>query len=788
MPKKTTSGSSNSDFGSIEDIHLVADTEHPEYQDGRIDEYGGYGQFTPAPDAPLPGPFPGPFPGPQPRPFPFPFPEPGPGLPGPGLPLPRPNFPAPLPLNTCGVVSGLYRYQPRPRVRLDVPPFGPEPIRPVNLTTVTVRVDVDRFFPQERISIEVSQLIPNTRAHAIAEVTSDVCLGFNRRRITASITYRDGNAAMIPGDTVTFEANRTTGKSYGAWRLTLSGADIRPRSYDLSFVSQYFDQAEFEVDRTSDAAAPTTTMDTAAHPNRPADLPAETISLATVYQRAGFDVTMSPAISTIPNTDSGSNDTWSDGEMHNAMVMYWSRFANNPRWALWVLFARQHDQGRSLGGVMFDDIGPNHRQGTAIFTDSFVQDAPAGDANAAAWRQRMFFWTAVHEMGHAFNLAHAWQKALGTANGAPGDPWMPIPNEPESRSFMNYPFRVAGGQAAFFADFRHRFSDAELLFMRHAPRRFVQMGNSNWFVNHNFFEPSSLTQSGNWQLEIRPNREVSQFTFLEPVKLELKLTNTAGVPQMVEVDMLADGGHIALYVARNEGPARQWQPFVTHCHQSHFDMLAPGKSVYGEHIVSATTSGWLIDEPGFYQVQGAVDMGGDIIVSNILRLHVMAPTSPAESTLAPDYFTEDVGRALAFAGAPALGAASDTLRQVVARVPDNPAAIHAQVAISTPMLLDYKELTGDARSELAIHTTASKIDEARNMQMGALLEEPHAAASTMGHIDYFGAMDHLANALSDAGDDKGAVKVLESAVATMKKRGVLEAVIAKAQRKLDKQS
>ncbi len=34
---------------------------------------------------------------------------------------------------------------------------------------------------------------------------------------------------------------------------------------------------------------------------------------------------------------------------------------------------------------------------------------------------------------------------------------------------MNYPYGVAGGESAFFADFEYRFSDGELLFMRHAP-------------------------------------------------------------------------------------------------------------------------------------------------------------------------------------------------------------------------------------------------------------------------------------------------------------------------------
>ena len=65
---------------------------------------------------------------------------------------------------------------------------------------------------------------------------------------------------------------------------------------------------------------------------------------------------------------------------------------------------------------------------------------------------------------------------------------MPLADEPEARSFMNYPYNVAGGQAAFFADFEFRFSDQELLFIRHAPERFVQMGNAAWFDHHGFEE------------------------------------------------------------------------------------------------------------------------------------------------------------------------------------------------------------------------------------------------------------------------------------------------------------
>jgi hypothetical protein len=325
--------------------------------------------------------------------------------------------------------------------------------------------------------------------------------------------------------------------------------------------------------------------------------------------------------------------------------------------------------------------------------------------------------------------------------------------------------------------------------MRHAPRRFVQMGNSNWFVNHNFEAPDMLEQSRNWTLAIRPNREINQYAFLEPVNLELKLTNSAAVTQSVERDLLSDGKHITIFVARSEGLTRQWKPFVTRCEEIRADTLAPGASVYGAHFISATPSGWLIDEQGFYKIQAAINLGNEIVMSNVLRIYVAPPVSVEESRLAPEYFTEDVGRVLAFDGAPALETATETLRKVVACAPANPAAIHAQVAISAPLLRrDYKVLeAGRDRRDLAVKSKSAKVEEGGKAQISALLDAPDAAAETLGHIDYFGALDQLADALNMSGDEKEASEVLKSSITTMKKRGVLGSVIATAERKLDRQ-
>lgn len=780
---ETTKSASGSTKGAkvAPAIALIADEDHPDFVGGLLGDASGSAPveaLTPNPDGPIPLP---PLPGPLPIPIPVPrWPRPEP-FPAP-IPLPHP-FPFPI----CGLVSG--RYQkinvPFPPIwptpwRPNQPPLTPFPSLPVNLFTLTVRVDVDRYYPQNRISIEATRLFPHRAGHVIAEVISDQCLGYNHREIIATITYRDGDANLIPGTTVTFSARRGRGFSYASYSVTLSGG-ITPVTHDLAFKSIYFDPVEFEIDTVENAGTATTTYDTASHPNRPAALPAETISLGTVYQRAGFDVSISPNASTIPIADAGANGTWSDSEMHNAMVTYWSRFANNPNWALWVLFAARHDQGRSLGGVMFDDIGPNHRQGTAIFTDSFIQDAPAGDPAAAAWRNRMVFWTATHEMGHAFNLAHSWQKSLGAPYG---NPWVPLADEPEARSFMNYPYNVSGGQAAFFADFAFRFSDSELLFMRHAPRRFVQMGNENWFTNHAFEDGLALPKSGRYQLALRPNRAENSYRFLEPVTMELKLTNRSGADMVLDGDMLADGRHVSICIQREGGLSKQWRPMITRCHEIHPQTVAPDASIYGAHLISADTSGWLIDEPGFYKLQAAVNMGDEVVVSNVVRLWVQPSRSTEEGKIAGDFFTEDVGRVLAFSGAPELAAAETTLRELAGRCPDNPAAVAATVALTAPELRPYKSLAVTDKDRMQIVAASAKPVSAAKTIAKELLAKSDQAANMMGHIPYFGQLRTVAETMETSGDEAGAVKVMEETIAVMKKREILPAVIDQAEKRL----
>ena len=75
--------------------------------------------------------------------------------------------------------------------------------------------------------------------------------------------------------------------------------------------------------------------------------------------------------------------------------------------------------------------------------------------------------------------------------------------------------------------------------MRHAPERFVQMGNADWAVDHGFEQPNISTHPS-FNLELRVNRKSSIFQWLEPTVIEIKLTNTSNQPQSINKHILSD--------------------------------------------------------------------------------------------------------------------------------------------------------------------------------------------------------------------------------------------------------
>jgi hypothetical protein len=654
----------------------------------------------------------------------------------------QPEARAPVPLPQ---VSGLYAH---------APVTGPIGLAPAGLNPLRreeIRLDVDGRYPQMTVSGTISGRLV-AKIHWIAKLQKT---GANHWK--GAIWYKDGAAALFPYTAVDVRAIGSPFPSGRSVKIKFSGGAVPTRTVVYKFVSAYFRTVNLEFDFQAGEIADTE-IETCAHPNRPASLPCETLSIPTVFRRAGCEVTTNPP-STVPAPPGA---TWSDMEMHDAMQIHWSRFASKAQWAMWIFYASLHEAGQNLGGIMFDDIGPNHRQGTALFVDSFIAQPPPNDPNPAAWIDRMRFWTAVHEMGHSFNLAHSWQKTLGTA-------WIPLANEPDARSFMNYPFNVAGGQAAFFANFEYRFSDQELLFVRHAPERFVQMGNAAWFDHHGF-EEAAVSEGPTLALELRVNREQARYEFMEPVWLELKLTNVSEQPRLIDADVL-DADSLTVILKKHGQEARRLVPFRQKCVQPETKALMPGESIYGTVLASAGLNGWDVAEPGTYVVQAAAHVGDEDVVSAPFQVRIAPPLSHEEEYSAGDVFTQETARVLVFGGSRYLEGANDVLREVVERFPDRRIALHARVALGNPLTLDYKLVT-PTDDGVEVDVVPAEPDEAAQLIEPALVERAGVAAESFGHIRYRGMAERVARRLAAEGAEDEATRTIDSAIDTLAERTV----------------
>lgn len=635
-----------------------------------------------------------------------------------------------------------------------------------------LRLDVDGHYPQMVASGTLrGRLSP--RVHWIANLTPSA-----PNTWIGNIWYKDGGASFFPYTEVTITVKRGWFSSQRKATVVFEGGGGTRLARTYWYRSPHFHPVNFEFDAAEDTEA-VTSVRTCEHPNHPPSLPCEKLTIQTAYRRAGFNVTTSPG-GTVPLGEAGPDARWSDTEMHDAMQTYWSRFAPQAQWAMWVFFASLHQSGTGLGGIMFDDIGPNHRQGTAIFNDSFIAQAPAGDPNPDAWRRRSRFWTACHEMGHAFNLAHSWQKDYPSF----GSSWIPLVNDPEARSFMNYPTRVSGGQSAFFSDFEYRFIDPELLFLRHAPGKFVQMGNADWFDHHGF-EEAKISPEPTWSLDLRVNRERAVFEFLEPIAAELKLTNVSSGPQIVDDNILQATEEMTVIIKKHKRPARQFHSYARYHLKPSPVALKQGESIYESLFISAGLNGWDMAEPGVYTLQVALHLPEEDVVSKPLQVRVATPRSFDEESLAQDFFSDDVGRILAFDGSEFFAGANDTLREVTARLPDRRVAFHLHLPFGNVLARKYKRIVGrpgDERHPMAVEVVGPKEKDAERSLEKALFEKASVAVETLGHIDYKWYVDQYSQWLADQGRHKDAADKQGKLHETMSARkvngrGVLESVL-----------
>ena len=295
--------------------------------------------------------------------------------------------------------------------------------------------------------------------------------------------------------------------------------------------------------------------------------------------------------------------------------------------------------------------------------------------------------------------------------------------------------------------------------MRHAPARFVQMGNADWFDDHGF-EQANVREESAFTLEVRLNRNNSRFEFLEPIVVELKLTNTSHQPVLIDEELLSMQEHMTVIIKKDGNPASQFSPFVQYCLEEKKKVLSPGEPCYESLFVSVGKNGWDLSEPGHYTISICLHLHDEDVVSNSLNLCILPPMKREEEVIAQDYFSQDVGRILSFDGSVTLESGLNTLRKLVDSLKKSNAALHAKIALASPLKQSYRILhinghrramnsASNAKAEIRMLETQP--DEAQTKLASALADDPKSAASSLGHIDYKWYMDKYSDWLFEMG-------------------------------------
>jgi hypothetical protein len=637
----------------------------------------------------------------------------------------------------------------------------------------TVRLDVDGWFPLMYASGNYSTYLNSRRVDWLADRLKETSAGVWE----GEIAYRWGDEQLLPYRLVRIHVPRQNFSVNGArMTITFGGGEAPEVSRVFEFESPYFRTVEFEFD-TVETAPRVTSIDTWAHPNRPINLRHEQLTIAEVYSRAGVDIQQSPNTSLVGLEAGVGADIWNDQQLHDAMQMFWSRYKPRAQWALWMLFAHRHvpkilpngDRVDVLG-QMFDNkdrknpIDPIQRQGAAVFGKTIAEKVPAGEMHPEQWIRREQFFAAVHEIGHCFNLLHSNEKARGN--------WYFDPGDPLAESFMNYPREVnkirqaQGLDGDFFGDFEYRFDDFELRFIRHAPDEFIKMGGAAFGEEHGFGD-SLFAANPRLALELTVARARPVFEFLEPITVGIRLTNISSQPQMVNPSLLDEVRDLTLIIEPRGGCARKWRPYTRYCSFGRTELLQPGESFTASLFVSAGLDGWYLAEPGSYTLHARLPIHGRHLLAEPLTLRVASPRSREEDYLAQDFFTDEVGRALAFGGTHVMTSALEALQEAADRLSDRAVSRHALLTLALPLMRDSKVLRlpeGEApMSSVAadggrITTIEAKPDEARRMLHEALLSDDRVAAETFGYSVHRRHVEMYTDWLEQSGDKGGARK------------------------------
>lgn len=546
---------------------------------------------------------------------------------------------------------------------------------------IELRIDIDGPRPTRQISADYSLAQSGKRRGSMRLVAPNVTTTRTHLVITGTGSFTWLTTARRMRITVPRAANGSAPARATVQHLTADGQAAA--TYRCVFVSPAFRTVQLE-EAVQRGVAKLESYDTAAlaHRGRP-----RMLSYVGAFAEAGIELVAHAP--TVVEMAPGADPAWSDAELHGAMEHYFTEWANRPEWSIWLMHATRHESSAldgpddgAMQGLMFDRRGAQ-RQGCAVFYDTMPGTGPL------ALRNQLY--TCVHELAHGFNLVHSWQKSLARP---------PAPSRPAALSWMNYPYRYPGGEAAFWPAFGFEFDDAELAHLRHAYREDVIMGGSP------FLAGAALERAPGWgrpPADADPGLRLTltmarTFAYGVPVTADLAMSATAAEGRRTHTVLGPRSATADIAISRVGHDALVFEPLLRHCRGGETVLLRPGDPpIRDAALLHYGKDGYPFRKPGSYDVQARhTTPDGSIVLSDVARIRVAAPRSEGEVAVGRlTYGEEQSGALLSLMGsdAPQLRRGNRALAQIIDRHPQHPMAAIARLAQGTNAARAFKTIS-----------------------------------------------------------------------------------------------